>query len=151
MTGWRIGYAGGPKEVIDAMVNLQSQTTSNTSSIAQHAGVEALIGNQSSITKMAKEFAKRRKFLLEELSQIERLSVVAPEGAFYLFINVEKCLDKKVKTSADWCTNLLQKEHVALVPGEAFLYPGWVRLSFATSMEVLEEASKRITRFAIEG
>lgn len=149
MTGWRIGYAGGPKEVIDSMVNLQSQTTSNTSSIAQYAGVEALTGNQSSIKKMAKEFARRQSFLLKEFSQTEKLSVVFPEGAFYLFINIEKCLDKKIKNSADWCAALLEKEHVALVPGEAFLYPGFVRMSFATSMEVLEEAVTRITRFVM--
>ncbi|MDP3941970.1 MAG: pyridoxal phosphate-dependent aminotransferase [bacterium] len=147
MTGWRIGYAGGPKDVITAMVNLQSQTTSNTSSIAQYAGVEALSGSQTSIKKMALAFLTRRAFLLHAFSGIDRLSIVAPEGAFYLFINVEKCLNKKIKTSAEWCERLLEKEHVALVPGEAFLYPGWARMSFATSMDVLEEAVKRISRF----
>ncbi|MBI2442328.1 MAG: pyridoxal phosphate-dependent aminotransferase [Candidatus Levybacteria bacterium] len=148
MTGWRIGYAGGPKEVISAMINLQSQTTSNTSSLAQYAGVEALTGSQRSIKKMADAFAKRRRFLLKAfVADLDRLSVVPPEGAFYLFINVTKCLGKEYKTSSDWCTGLLEKEHVALVPGEAFLYPGWVRLSFAAADDVLEEAVKRIKRF----
>lgn len=149
MTGWRIGYAGGPKEVITAMVNLQSQTTSNTSSIAQYAGIEALKGSQESIKKMANAFSKRREFLLNEFSRIPKLKIVEPEGAFYLFINIEASLNKGMKTSADWCTQLLEKEQVALVPGEAFLYPGWVRMSFATSMEVLEEATKRIKKFVV--
>lgn len=147
MTGWRIGYAGGPKEVIAAMVNLQSQTTSNTSSIAQMAGIEALHGDQKSIEVMAKAFTKRREYVLKELSGNKKLAIVEPEGAFYLFFSVEKCLNDTIRTSADWCTRLLEKEQVALVPGEAFLYPGWVRMSFATSMEILEESTKRIQRF----
>ena len=147
MTGWRIGYAGGPREVINAMINLQSQTTSNTSSIAQMAGIEALQGDQKSIQVMAKSFAGRRAFLLKKLLGNEKIQIIAPEGAFYLFFSVQKCFNDKIRTSADWCTELLEKEQVALVPGEAFLYPGWVRMSYAASMEILEASVTRIKRF----
>jgi aspartate aminotransferase len=147
MTGWRIGFAGGPKEIIKAMADLQSQTTSNTSSIAQYAGIEALKGPQTSIEKMAHAFSKRRSILLSEFSKMPEFQVIEPEGAFYLFFDVAKLLHKKQQTSSDWCEALLAKEHVALVPGEAFLYPGWVRLSFAASTVTLEEAVRRIKRF----
>ncbi|MEN9407998.1 MAG: hypothetical protein RLZZ455_1214, partial [Candidatus Parcubacteria bacterium] len=98
MTGWRIGYAGGPKEVITAMVNLQSQTTSNTSSIAQYAAVEAITGDQKSLGIMKQEFEKRREYLLDEFSRIPNLKVVEPDGAFYLFIHIEASLHTGMKT-----------------------------------------------------
>ncbi len=147
MTGWRIGYAAGPKEVIEAMVSLQSQTTSNTSSIAQKAAEVALTGTQEPVEKMRKEFQKRRQYLIKELSKIRKLSFTQPEGAFYFFIDIRKLLGKKYQTSGQWTSGLLQETKVAIVPGEAFLYPGYVRLSFTVSMADIREAVIRIKKF----
>ena len=147
MTGWRLGYAAGPKEVIKPMVSLQSQTVGNVPVFIQKAAVTALTGNQTSVATMHKEFAKRRSFLIKEFSKIKELSFTEPEGAFYFFISIEKLLRKQYKTATEWCEALLEKEHVAVVPGEAFLYPGYFRLSFAASMEDLKKAVERIKRF----
>jgi aspartate aminotransferase len=148
MTGWRIGYAAGPKEIIGALIALQGQTTSNTSSIAQKAALVALEDTEST-AEMLREFQKRREFVLKELQNIPNLSVVAPEGAFYFFVSVEKLLNQDRPASADWCRALLEKEHVAVVPGEAFHYPGYFRLSFASSMNELKDAMAALKRFII--
>jgi aspartate aminotransferase len=147
MTGWRLGYAAGPTEVIKKMTTFQVQTISNVPVFIQKAGVAALTGEQTSVTTMHKEFTKRRDFLVKEFTKIPQLSFTAPEGAFYLFVGIENLLGKKYKTATDWCDALLEKEQVAVVPGEGFLYPGYFRLSFAASMEDLEKAVEKIKKF----
>ncbi len=150
MTGWRIGYAGGPEEIIAKMTQLQGQITSNANSLAQKAAVAALSGNQLPIETMTEEFLKRRNFVYGQLKNLQQLEVTAPEGAFYFFVSIKKLLGKKYKTSNDWCKALLEKEKVAVVPGEAFLYPGYFRLSFAASLDNLEKALERIKKFIEE-
>jgi len=147
MTGWRVGYAAGSHEVINKMKALQSQLLAHTSSISQVATVEALTGDQKSIEKMKEAFAKRREFCIKELSSIKEISFEEPEGAFYLFISIVKLLNKKYPTSSIWAEALLEKEKVAIVPGEAFFYPGYIRLSYAASDQDLKEAMKKIKRF----
>lgn len=150
MTGWRIGYAAGPKEVIEKMANFQVQTISNVPSFIQIAAIEALKGDQTSLAIMHKEFTKRREFLIKAFGEIKELSFTNPEGAFYFFVSIEKLLGKKYKTATDWCAALLEKEHVAVVPGDGFLYPGYFRLSFAASMEDLNKAVEKIKKFIYE-
>lgn len=150
MTGWRIGYAGGPRDIISGMVSLQGQLTSNVVSFVQKAGITALNDEQSSITKMVREFAKRRKFVINELKKIPDLSWKEPEGAFYFFISVENLLGKEYSTSEQWCSNLLEKHKVAVVPGEAFFFPGYFRLSFAASMEEISQGLQGIKKFILE-
>jgi len=147
MTGWRVGYAAGQEEIIESMVALQSQTTSNTSSVSQMAALAAIKGSQRPVLLMLKEFRKRRDFIFKILSEINGLSISLPEGAFYLFVGIEKLLNKKYPTSAIWCTQLLKEKGVALVPGEAFLYPGYFRLSFTNSIANISEAVNRIKSF----
>lgn len=147
MTGWRVGYAAGPKEVITKMIALQSQMLTQTTAIAQYAAVEALSGDQSSISTMQKAFAKRRLFCMKELDKIEELEYTRPEGAFYLFISLKKVLGKKYKTASEWVEALLDEEKVAVVPGEAFFVSGYFRMSYAASDDDLKEAMKRIKRF----
>lgn len=147
MTGWRIGFAAGPKEIINGIVSLQGQTTSNASSIGQKAAIEALNGDQTPVEEMRREFEKRRNFLVEEIGKIEGLSFQPPEGAFYFFVSVKKLLSQKISTSKDWCAALLEKEGVAVVPGEAFQAPGYFRLSYASSMEELSSGVEKIKSF----
>ena len=147
MTGWRLGYAAGPQEIIGKMKALQSQLLAHASSISQKAGVEALNGDQASVEMMRKAFAKRREFCLKQISNIPELSVSEPDGAFYLFISVEKLLGKKYPTASAWAEALLDKEKVAVVPGEAFFYPGYIRFSYAASDEDLKVAFVKIKRF----
>ena len=147
MTGWRVGYAAGPKEIIAKMKALQSQQVAHTSSISQKAAVEALTGDQKPVEEMIKAFAKRRKFCLKEISKIKELTTSEPDGAFYLYISIEKLLGKKYATATIWAEALLEQEKVAVVPGEAFFYPGYIRMSYAASDEDLQEAFVRIKRF----
>lgn len=147
MTGWRIGYAAGPKEIIEKMKALQSQLLSHASSISQVAAIEALNGDQKSVEMMRKAFAKRREFCIKQFSEIKELSFTIPEGAFYLFISIEKLLGKRYPTATAWAEALLEKEKVAVVPGEAFFYPGYIRISYAASDEDLKEAVKKIRQF----
>lgn len=147
MTGWRVGYAGGPKEIIQAMINLQTQISSSAATFSQVAGVKALEGTKQPLKKMHHEFEKRRTYVVSELKSISGISVVDPEGAFYVFVSIQKILNKKYKTSSIWCEALLEKQKVAVVPGEAFFYPGYFRISYASSMESLKEAIKRIKDF----
>lgn len=150
MTGWRLGYAGGPQEVISAMANLQGQLTASASSISQKAALAALKGPTKPVEKMIAEFGKRRELLVELLRQIPQLLVTPPEGSFFMYVGIEKLLGKKYPTSASWCESLLQEKHVALIPGEAFFSPGFFRLSFASPIENLQEAVKRIKEFINE-
>ncbi len=147
MTGWRVGYAGGPKEIVKAMINLQTQISSSAATFSQLAGVKALGGTQLPLKKMYHEFEKRRSYVVSELKSISGISVVEPEGAFYAFVSIEELLSKKYKTSSLWCDALLEKQKIALVPGEAFFYPGYFRLSYASSMESLEKGIKGIREF----
>ena len=149
MTGWRIGYAAGPKEIIKAMTNIQSQSTSNPTSIAQKASVEALTGPQDFINTMLTEFDMRRKFLINELNSIPGMSCLTPTGAFYAFPNTSKIYGKsidnrKISSSSDLALYLLEKAKVALVHGEAFGDDNYIRLSYATSIDEIKKGVERI-------
>jgi aspartate aminotransferase len=149
MTGWRIGYAAGPKEIIKAMTNIQSQSTSNPTSIAQKASVEALTGPQDFINTMLTEFDMRRKFLISELNSIPGMSCLTPTGAFYAFPNTSKIYGKsidnrKISSSSDLALYLLEKAKVALVHGEAFGDDNYIRLSYATSIDEIKKGVERI-------
>lgn len=149
MTGWRIGYAAGPKDIIKAMTNIQSQSTSNPTSIAQKAAVAALNGPQDFILTMRAEFDKRRKFLVNALNEIDGISCKTPTGAFYAFPNVSGIFGKsadsvKINGSLDLATYLLEKANVALVHGEAFGDDNYIRISYATSMQNIQKGAERI-------
>ncbi len=149
MTGWRIGYAAGPKEIIKAMAKIQSQSTSNPTSISQAAAVEALNGTQDFISERSNSFKERRNFVVNSLNNIKGISCLSPEGAFYVFPNCKKLLNKKtkLKTDKDFVEKLLEKAEVAVVQGSAFGLDGYFRISYATSMENLQKAMKRIKTF----
>lgn len=144
MTGWRIGYAAGHAAIIKAMTNIQSQSTSNPTSIAQKAAVEALTGPQDFIEKMRLEFDKRRTYLVGALNALPNVSCLTPKGAFYAFPNVSKLYGGKVKSSSDLALFLLEDANVALVPGDAFGDDQFIRISYATSLKDIERAMKRI-------
>jgi aspartate aminotransferase len=151
MTGWRIGYAAGPKEVITAMANIQSQSTSNPCSISQKAALEALRGPQDFITTMNVEFDKRRKYMVERLNRIPGISCLMPVGAFYAFPNVARLYGKSIqgktmKNSSDFAAYLLEEAKVALVSGDAFGADPYIRLSYATSMENIQKGLDRIEK-----
>ena len=149
MTGWRIGYAAGPKEIIKAMAKIQSQSTSNPTSISQAAAVEALNGTQDFISERSNSFKERRNFVVDSLNNIKGISCLSPEGAFYVFPNCKKLLTKKtkLKTDKDFVEKLLEKAEVAVVQGSAFGLDGYFRISYATSMENLKKAMQRIKTF----
>ncbi len=149
MTGWRIGYAAGPKEIISAIRKIQSQSTSNPSSISQAAAVEALNGKQDFIKKRAKSFKERRDFVVKSLNNIDGISCLKPNGAFYVFPNCKKLLNKrtKLKKDTDFVQKLLEKQNVAAVQGSAFGLDGYFRISYATSMAKLKLAMSRIKKF----
>jgi aspartate aminotransferase len=151
MTGWRIGYAAGPKEIITAMANIQSQSTSNPCSISQKAAVEALRGPQDFIRTMNVEFDKRRKYMVERLNRIPGISCLMPVGAFYAFPNVAGLYGKSIqgktmKNSSDFAAYLLEDAKVALVSGDAFGADPYIRLSYATSMENIQKGLDRIEK-----
>ena len=149
MTGWRIGYAGGPKEIIKAIRKVQSQSTSNPSSVSQAAAVEALNGTQKFIKTRSKEFKKRRDFVVSSLNKIKGINCLTPNGAFYVFPNCKKLLGKKtkIKTDTEFVEKLLEKSNVAVVQGSAFGLSGHFRISYATSMQKLKVAMERIKSF----
>ncbi|MDI6727567.1 MAG: pyridoxal phosphate-dependent aminotransferase [Thermodesulfovibrionales bacterium] len=149
MTGWRIGYAAGPKDIIKAMTNIQSQSTSNPTSIAQKAAVAALTGPHDFISVMHAEFDKRRRFLVDGLNSIEGVRCLKPTGAFYAFPDVSKLYGKKtgarqINSSLDMAMYLLEDANVALVHGEAFGDDNYIRISYATSMENIKKGLERI-------
>ncbi|GAB4537116.1 MAG: pyridoxal phosphate-dependent aminotransferase [Thermodesulfovibrionia bacterium] len=149
MTGWRIGFAAGPREVISAMTKIQSQSTSNPTSIAQKAAVEALTGRQDFIPAMVAEFDKRRRYIVERLNNIKGVSCIKPIGAFYAFPNVSYYYGKgrngvTINSSLDLSNYLLDKAKVAVVPGSAFGDDNYIRLSYATSMENIKKGLDRI-------
>jgi aspartate aminotransferase len=151
MTGWRIGYAAGPEDIISGMGKIQEHSTSNPNSIAQKASVEALNGRQETIEEMRREFDERRKYMVEKLNKIKGVSCLKPSGAFYAFPNVSKILEKGVKYNGKRIINsfyladfILKEAEVALIPGSAFEAEGYLRLSYATSMEDVKEGLDRI-------
>jgi aspartate aminotransferase len=149
MTGWRCGWALGPAGVIAAEHALQSHATSNVSSITQKAVVAALTGGQEPVTAMLAEYRERRDRLHGWLSVEPTLRCQVPAGAFYLFVDVGDVLSVDgLRTSADFAEALLSESRVAVTPGEAFDTPGFIRLSYATSMDTLEEGSRRLVGFA---
>ncbi len=153
MTGWRIGYAGGPVELIRAMGKLQSQSTSNPCSISQWAAVEALNGPQDFISESNRVYKARRDMVVKMLNAAEGITCPTPEGAFYVYPSIAGCIGKKtpdgkvIETDEDFVTALLEAEGVAAVHGAAFGTSPNFRVSYATSTEALEEACKRIQRF----
>jgi aspartate aminotransferase len=151
MTGWRCGWAIGPAHVIGAATAIQSHTTSNVTSITQKAAVEALTGSQAPVKAMLDEYRKRRDLLHEWLSADPRLRCRKPAGAFYMFIDIGDVLSgidpHGFRTSLDFADALLEESRVAVTPGEAFDAPGFIRISYATSMENLREGSKRLLEF----
>jgi aspartate aminotransferase len=147
MTGWRMGYALAPQPLVEAMTKLQSQSTSNPTSISQYAAIEALRGPMDSVAAMLAEYARRRERILAGVRAIPGVTCTAPQGAFYIFPNISAHLTSAMPDSAAVARQLLEREHVAVVPGDAFGAPGHLRLSYATSMERIEEGLRRLTRF----
>jgi len=153
MTGWRIGYAAGPKDIIKAIAKIQSQSTTNPSSISQAAAVEALNGTQDFIKERAISFQERRDFVVKALNEIEGIECLNPEGAFYVFPSCKGLMGKKdtngkeLKTDTDFVQSLLENSGVAVVQGSAFGLEGFFRISYATSMENLKKALEKISTF----
>lgn len=156
MTGWRIGWTLAPENVTAAITRLQSQQTSNPCSISQHAAIAALTGPQEGIGDMLREFQERREYVLNRLRSMPGLTFADPGGAFYAFFNVSSHFGrelpggKTVDNSSDFCTALLETAHVALVTGDAFGAPGYVRLSFATSMDIIKSGLDALENFLTE-
>ena len=153
MTGWRIGYAAGPEDIIKGMSKIQGHSTSNPNSIAQKASVEALIGNQDTIEEMRKAFDERRKYIVSRLNKIEGFSCLIPSGAFYAFPDICNILargiqyqNSVIKTSFGLSDYILKEAEVAVVPGIAFEAEGYLRLSYATSLVDIKEGLDRIER-----
>ena len=146
MTGWRIGYAGGPAHIIKAMKKIQSQCTSNPCSVSQAAAVSALNGDHAPVREMVTEFKKRHDYLVAELNSIRHIHCLESNGTFYCFPNIQKLIDSRddLKNDVDVANLLLEQVGVALVPGSAFGAEGYMRISFATSMENLQQAVSRI-------
>lgn len=154
MTGWRIGWTLAPADVTKAIDNLQSQETSNPCSISQYAALAGLTGPQDCVQEMLTEFQQRRRYVLQRLRDIPNLRFSEPGGAFYAFFDVSAYFgrplgasQKQVANASDFCTALLEDAHVALVTGDAFGAPGYVRLSFAAGMQELEQGLDRLARF----
>lgn len=143
MTGWRIGYAAGPKHVIDAMTALQSHSTSNPTSISQHAALAALTGDQAEVRRMAGEFHQRRDRLVDGLQSVKGLSCFMPQGAFYAWCNVSRLGQPAEAIASRW----LEEINLAVVPGEGFGSSSHVRFSFATSLDVIDEALTRLGKW----
>lgn len=149
MTGWRIGYAGGPASLINAMKTVQSQSTSNPCSIAQRAAVAALNGGEETVHAMVKAFQERHDYVVQRLSDIPGIEFIPADGTFYIFPNVQAIIERRgFANDIEFAARLLEDEGVALVPGSAFGTEGCIRLSFATSMDTLREAMNRLQNFA---
>ena len=153
MTGWRIGYAAGPKEIIKAIAKIQSQSTTNPSSISQAASVEALSGTQDFIKTRADSFQERRDFVVKALNDIEGIECLNPDGAFYVFPSCKGLMGKKdtngkeIKSDTDFVQSLLENSGIAVVQGSAFGLEGFFRISYATSMDNLKKALEKISSF----
>ncbi len=147
MTGWRIGYALAPAPLVSAMIKLQSQSTSNPTSIAQYAALEALTGPMDTVASMLAEYSKRRDRIVSGLRAIPGVTCVEPGGAFYAFPNVSAHLGNGVADTTALAKLLLEKQHLVVVPGDAFGTPGYLRLSYATSIDRIEEGLRRLEKF----
>ena len=153
MTGWRIGYAAGPNEIIKAIAKIQSQSTTNPSSISQAASVEALSGTQDFIKKRADSFQERRDFVVKALNDIDGIECLNPDGAFYVFPSCKGLVGKKdtngkeIKSDTDFVQSLLENSGIAVVQGSAFGLEGFFRISYATSMDNLKKALEKISSF----
>ena len=152
MTGWRLGYCGATEKISRLMTNIQSHMTSNVCSITQYAAIEALNGPQDKVKEMIVEFERRRNYMSKTLEEMNNLSIIKPQGAFYIMINIDKCLGKeingeKIIDSMDFSAKLLEHEKVAVIPGKAFGLDNYVRVSYATSMELIEKGLERINKF----
>ncbi|NGP77594.1 pyridoxal phosphate-dependent aminotransferase [Balneolaceae bacterium YR4-1] len=156
MTGWRLGYMAGPQDVVDAVAKIQSQETSAPSSISQKAGEAAYTGDLTAVTYMREQFKKRRDFIVEELESIDGLKCFKPSGAFYVFPDISHYLGMKthqgeeINSSTDLCMYLIEEQGLATVPGDAFGEPNGIRLSYASSMDELEEAMIRLRKGLLE-
>ena len=150
MTGWRIGYAAGPHELITAMKTIQSQSTSNPCSISQVAAIAALSGDQSVVTEMTAAYKNRHDYVVAALNSIEGFECRSGEGTFYAFPRVSNALQaRNLSSDTELVQLLINEADVACVPGTAFGAPGYMRLSFACSMEILEDAINRIKRVVL--
>ena len=147
MTGWRVGYALAPQQLVAAMNKLQSQSTSNVTTMAQYAALEALRGPMDSVAAMLAEYARRRERIVAGLRAIPGVTCTAPQGAFYVFPNISAHLNAAMPNDTAVARLLLERENVAVVPGEAFGAPGYLRISYAASMERIEEGLRRFGRF----
>jgi len=148
MTGWRIGFALGPAPIIQAVVKLQSHSTSNPTSVSQKAALEALRGPQDPVDRMLAEYRRRRDFVIRRLREIPGVRCTEPRGAFYAYPNIRAALDQSgIRSAADFAERLLQEAHVAVVPGEAFGTREHIRISYATSMRELERGLDRLHNF----
>ncbi len=152
MTGWRIGYAAASEEIIKVMKNIQSHSTSNPNSIAQYASIAALEKTEKAVSESVLEFNRRRDILVNEINDIPGLSCKTPKGAFYVMVNIKDILGKKydnkpIEDSLSFCNALLDDQMVAAVPGAAFGIEGYIRLSYATSVENIKKGTERIGKF----
>jgi len=148
MTGWRVGFALAPAAIINAMTKLQSHSTSNPTSIAQKAGLEAVQGPQESVSEMLAEYRRRRDFVVKRLRQISGVTIGTPKGAFYAYPNISVAYTSgQVKNSLEFSAALLEQSHVAVVPGEAFGTNNHIRISYATSLTELERGLDRLHKF----
>ncbi len=152
MTGWRVGYSASSEEIAKLMSSIQSHVTSNINSISQYAAIEALIGSQESLNKMVKEFELRRNYMVERLNKIEGISYIIPKGAFYIMVNIGGYFGKSISnniinSSLNFSKSLLDEERVAVIPGIAFGLDDYIRLSYATSREAIEEGLNRLEEY----
>ncbi|HAS73043.1 MAG TPA: aspartate aminotransferase, partial [Clostridiales bacterium UBA8960] len=152
MTGWRIGYTASSIEIANIMSNIQSHATSNPNTIAQHAGIEALNGDQTAIEEMRVAFEARKNYMVETITKIPRVTCVKPNGAFYVMVDISyykgKSIDGvEIGNSLDFAAVLIDKANIAVIPGIAFGVDDYIRLSYATSMENIEEGLKRLHDF----
>ncbi len=156
MTGWRIGYTASNAELAKVMANIQSHGTSNPNTIAQYAAITALNGSLDAVYEMRSEFIKRRNYMVEKINEIDGISCLMPKGAFYVMMNIEELVGKKlygkeIKNSDDFAELFLEKALVAVVPCTGFGAPNYVRWSYATSMQSIEKGLDRLKKFLAEG
>lgn len=152
MTGWRLGYAAASEKITKLMTSIQSHMTSNVNTIAQHATIEALNGPVEDLNDMIKEFENRRNFMISKLEKLNEISIIKPSGAFYIMVNISAYLnttfkDQTINNSLDFSKVLLEEEKVAVIPGSGFGLDNYIRLSYATSMDIIENGIDRISIF----
>ena len=152
MTGWRLGYAAASEQIVKHMTSIQSHMTSNVNTITQYAAIEALNGPVEDLNNMVKEFESRRNFMIEKLNSIDGISIIKPNGAFYIMVNISEYLNTSlngtnISNSLDFAKVLLEEEKVAVIPGSGFGLDNYVRLSYATSKEIIGKGIERISSF----